>query len=264
MAKNWTTKEITYIKKHALFAETNAVLNVDQLAKKLSRPIKSVEMKIYKMRKDGQLPETDYTKSFESTGRKFSPDEDKRIIAMYKQEETYKDIGKSLGRSEQSIAGRIIRLKKDGKIKQKNPKKTWSEKEIQLIIENIQFDENGFVSNYPMLTRLVINKRFTQIQQKVSRLRKEGLISVKADRSKTSIKSKEAMDKFNEARFAQYKKEDNPVIEKTAKTDVKVETQSKMVQVIMTTIITGEEKTTSFFTSEGELLAVKKEGISNG
>ncbi|MFK4568422.1 hypothetical protein [Enterococcus sp. UD-01] len=115
-AKNWTTKEIEYIRKNALFAETNAVLNVDQLAKKLSRPSKSVEMKIYKMRKDGLLPKTDYTKSFEAAGRRFSPDEDKRIIAMYRQNETYKDIGESLGRSEQSISGRIFTLKKMDKL----------------------------------------------------------------------------------------------------------------------------------------------------
>ncbi|GGD06027.1 helix-turn-helix domain-containing protein [Enterococcus wangshanyuanii] len=261
MVKNWTTKEIAYIKKHALLAETNAVLNVDQLAKKLSRPIKSVEMKIYKMRKDGLLPKTDYTKSFEAAGRRFSPDEDKRIIAMYRQNETYKDIGESLGRSEQSISGRIFTLKKNGKIKRNNSQKNWSEKEIQLVIENIQFDENGFVSNYPELTRLIVNKRLTQIQHKVYSLRKENLITVQADRSKTSIRSKKAMDRFNCARFGK-RMEEQPVKDNSVQTSVKVETQSKMIQVIMTTTIAGDEKTTSFFTSEGELLAVKQEPTS--
>ncbi|EOI00709.1 hypothetical protein UAY_01812 [Enterococcus moraviensis ATCC BAA-383] len=258
-AKNWTTKEIEYIRKNALLAETNAVLNVDQLAKKLSRPSKSVEMKIYKMRKDGQLPKTDYTKSFDAKGRKFSAEEDKRIIAMYKQEETYRDIGESLGRSEQSIHGRIVRLKESGKIKPSVTQKNWSEKEIQLIIENIQFDENGFVLNYPELARLT-NKKYSQVTNRVCRLRKKGLITVQADRSKTSIKSKKAMDRFNCARFGK-RMEEQPVKDNSVQTNVNITTQSKMIQMIMTIVEIGNERTTNFFTTEGELLAVKKEAI---
>lgn len=257
MAKNWTTKEVAYVQKHALLAETNEVLNVTELAKKLNRTFRSIEAKIYKMRKDEMLPALDHTKAFDARNRLYSQSVDKRIISMYKQGSTYAEIGEAVGRSEQSIACRVMRLKKNGLI-EKSKICTWTNEEIQTVIRNIKFDENGYVSNYQELTSLV-DKRYTQIQQKVCVLRKQGLITVQADKSKTSVKSKEAMDKFNKARFAQYKKEDNPVVEKTAKTDVKVETQSKMIQVIMTTIITGEERTTSFFTSEGELLAVKKE-----
>lgn len=259
-AKTWTTKEISYIQKNALFAETNEILNVAELAKKLSRSSKSVETKTYNMLKDGLLPEIDRTKAFDSTNRPFTPKEDKRLIAMVKQGSSYVEIGEVLGRNERSISGRLSRLRKKGKLKYYS-KSHWSEKQIQLVIENVKFDENGFVSNYAELAQLV-NKQFSQIQQKVSRLRKEGVITVQADRTKTSVKSKVAMNKFNEARFAQYQKEEKPVLEeKAAQTDVKIETQSKMVQVIMTTTIAGKERTTSFFTSEGELLTVKKEAI---
>ncbi len=67
--KNWTTKEIQYLKKHALLAETNVVLNIEQLAKKLGRSAKSVDVKIYKLRRDGQFPPTDFSKAFDPKGR---------------------------------------------------------------------------------------------------------------------------------------------------------------------------------------------------
>lgn len=35
--KNWTTKEIQYLKKNALLAETNEVLNIKEMANKLNR-----------------------------------------------------------------------------------------------------------------------------------------------------------------------------------------------------------------------------------
>ena len=50
--RNWTTKELAYIRKKSLLAETNQVLNAKELASKLQRSIKSVEMKIYAMQRD--------------------------------------------------------------------------------------------------------------------------------------------------------------------------------------------------------------------
>lgn len=171
-AKTWTTKEISYIQKNALFAETNEILNVAELAKKLSRSSKSVETKTYNMRKDGLLPAIDRTKAFDSSYRPFTPKEDKRIIAMVKQGATYSEICDATGRTKHSITTKIARLRKDGKL-QHYSQTHWSEKQIQLIIENIQFDENGYVSNYAELAQIV-DKRYTQVQQKVNRLRKEG------------------------------------------------------------------------------------------
>lgn len=150
--KPWTTKEISYIKRYALLAETNQVLNIKEMAKKLDRSLKAVEMKIYKMQKAGQLPEVDLTKSFDSSGRKYSLEEDKRIIAMYKSGATYKAIGESVDRTEHAIAGRILKLKKLGKIKN-NAKKTWSSSDEQLLLKAIKFDKNGYVSNYDELVR---------------------------------------------------------------------------------------------------------------
>ncbi|WP_086348754.1 helix-turn-helix domain containing protein [Candidatus Enterococcus clewellii] len=257
-AKTWTTKEIQYIKKSALLAETNHVLNADQMAEKLARSIKSVESKIYKMQKDGDLPSIDRSKAFDAENRPFTPKEDKRLISMIKLGAGYEEIGEALGRNKSSVSGRLWRLRQNGKLKHYS-KSTWSDKQVQLIIENIKFDENGFVSNYAELAQLT-KKRHTQIQQKISKLRKDGLITVQADRTKTSVKSKQAMDQFNCARFGK-RMEDKPVTEKVAETNVKVETQSKVVQMIMTVVVAGNEKTINYFSMEGELLAAKKEAI---
>ncbi|MDT2437429.1 helix-turn-helix domain containing protein [Enterococcus avium] len=254
--KNWTTKEIQYLKKNALLAETNVVLNVEQLAKKLGRSAKSVDVKIYKLRRDGQFPPTDFSKSFDPRGRRFTENDDKRIIAMYKKGATYKEIGISLDRSEQSIGGRIMRLKKIGKLKQ--PKKQWNQNEVDILLENIKFDENGFCCNHAELARLC-NRTFEQVNRKLNSLRQKGVITVMPDRSKTSVKSKKAMDRFNDARFAHIpkKKEDVPMTGPTEKLpDVSIE--SKQVSLILTTVIVSGQRTDQYFTQEGELIATKK------
>lgn len=258
--KNWTTKEIQYLKNNALLAETNVVLNIKQLAKKLGRSPKSVDVKIYKLRRDGQFPQTDLSKAFDPKGRKFTDSEDKRIIAMYKKGESYEDIGHSLDRSKSSIGGRITRLKKLGKIKQ--VQKQWSEKEINTLLENIKFDENGFCCNHVELARLC-GRTYEQVNRKLNDLRKKGVITVKPDRSKTSVNSKKAMDKFNDARFAHLpkKKEATPMVKPAEKpSDVSIE--SKQVSLILTTVIVNDQRTEQYFTQAGELIATKKEPTS--
>jgi len=257
--KPWTTKEISYIKRYALLAETNQVLNIKEMAKKLDRSLKAVEMKIYKMQKAGQLPEVDLTKSFDSSGRKYSLEEDKRIIAMYKSGATYKAIGESVDRTEHAIAGRILKLKKLGKIKN-NAKKTWSSSDEQLLLKAIKFDKNGYVSNYDELVRKTkLNEK--KLMQKVSRLRKQGKITQQADRTKASVKSKEAMNKFNDARFAKYTKKETPQMEKTSIASIpmsSIDVESKEVILILTTIVLDGHKIQQYFTKEGQLVAQKE------
>ncbi len=256
--KPWTTKEISYIKRYALLAETNQVLNIKELSKKLDRSPKAVKMKVYKMQKNGQLPEVDLTKSFDPSGRKYSPEEDKRIITMYKSGATYKAIGESIDRTESAIAGRILVLRKQGKIKE-NAQKLWTQTDERILLENIKFDEHGYVANYDELARKTKFKR-DQIIRKVNVLRKNGQITQQADRSKASVKSKKAMDRFNQARFAKYKKpevtpmETKPVVKMPA-----VSVSSKEVTLIMTTVILdGQEIQHQYFTKEGQLVAQKE------
>jgi hypothetical protein len=68
------------------------------------------------------------------------------------------------------------------------------------------------------------------------------------------------MDRFNCARFGK-RMEEQPVEDNSVQTNVNITTQSKMIQMIITIVEIGNERTTNFFTTEGELLAVKKEVI---
>lgn len=259
--KNWTTKEIQYLKKHALLAETNVVLNIDQLAKKLGRSSKSVDLKIYKLRRDGQFPATDFSKAFDPKGRKFTDAEDKRIIAMYKKGESYADIGNSLDRSSQSIAGRIARLKKIGKMKHTTVQKNWTQNEVDILLSNIQFDENGYCCNHAKLGRLC-NRTYEQVVGKINRLRKDGTISLSPKSGTTSIKSKKAMDHFNDARFAHVpKKKEEVSVTTQAEKLLDVSVESKEISLILTTTIINGQRLEQYFTKEGELL-VKKEPTS--
>nr|WP_242693750.1 helix-turn-helix domain containing protein [Enterococcus avium] len=237
-----------------MLAETNVVLNVEQLAKKLGRSAKSVDVKIYKLRRDGQFPPTDFSKSFDPRGRRFTENDDKRIIAMYKKGATYKEIGISLDRSEQSIGGRIMRLKKIGKLKQ--PKKQWSQDQINILLANIRFDENGFCCNHVELARLC-NRTFEQVNRKLNDLRKKGVITVMPDRSKTSVKSKEAMNRFNDARFAHIpKKKEESTMKELIQPSFTVE--SREVSLILTTTIINGQRSEQYFSKDGQLIAQKK------
>ncbi|MDK4352948.1 helix-turn-helix domain containing protein [Enterococcus thailandicus] len=258
--KSWTTKEISYIKRYALLAETNQVLNAKEMSKKLNRSLKAVEMKIYSMQRDGQLPKVDMSKAFDTSRRPYSSTEDVRIMAMYKKGENYKTIGEAVGRSESAIAGRITRLKQKGKIKISS-QKVWSESEVQTLLETIDFDEHGYVCNYDELTQK-LKRRYEQIVRKVTVLRKQGRIQQRADRSKTSVKSKRAMNKFNEARFAQYKnREVEPM--KTNPVETKhipaFSVNSMEVTVILTSVVLdGREIQQQYFTKDGQLIVQKE------
>lgn len=260
--KNWTTKEIQYLKNNALLAETNVVLNVDQMAKKLGRTAKSVDTKIYKLRRDGQFPATDFSKSFDPRGRRFTTSEDQRIIAMYKQGASYKEIGENLDRAETSIGGRIVWLKKHKKLKPTMHQRNWTQEEIDILLTNIKFDENGFCCNHTELARLC-KRTYEQVIGKICRLRRSGVLSQKPDKTKTSVKSKQAMNQFNEVRFAQYrKKEDKPVEPREKQTSEIISVESREVSLILTTVNLSDRRIDQYYTKDGQLIAVKKEPTS--
>lgn len=262
--RNWTTKELAYIRKKSLLAETNQVLNTKELASKLKRSIKSVEMKIYAMQRDGQLPKVDLSKSFDPSNRRFSPEDDKRIIAMYKQGEPYQTIGKSIERSESSVANRIARLKRQGKIKDIQ-KKLWTADEEQRLIDHVKFDEQGYVANYDELIGLV-GRRYDQLVTKVAKLRKLGKIKTMADLTTTSVKSKQQMQKFNDARFAQYAKKEEGLmqteqpVQSRSVTAGSLSIESKEERVIHTVVIFAGVETHTYFSADGTKIAeIQKE-----
>lgn len=260
--RQWTTKDMQYLKSHALLAETNEVLNISEMAKRLKRSPAAVSKKICDIRRDGDLPQVDRSKAFDSKGRPWNTDEDKKLIAMKKGGASHKEIAEALDRPVSSINNRSNRLSRKKKI---NPVRVfWTEDEIQKLVTNIAFDENGFVSNYSELSRIV-GKRYEQVQTKVARLRKDGRISVQPKEGATSLKSKEAMNRFNNARFAHVPKqqeEDKTVtnVENANTQDISqsISIESREVTLILTTTIINDQKVQQFFTKEGELLATKK------
>lgn len=258
--KSWTTKEIDYLKKNVLLAETNEVLNVLEIAKKLDRSTAAVSKKISNLRKDGQLPAIDRSKAFDSKGRLWSEDEDKKLVAMKKRGAMHKEIAEALDRPVSSINNRANRLRQKEKIKPSRV--SWTREQIQKLIDHVSFDENGFVNNYAELSR-IIGKQYEQVQTKVSRLRKDGLISITPKEGATSIKSKGAMNRFNDARFAHMPKQKGvkPMsVESTGTQELEqsISIESREVTLILTTTTINTQKVQQFFTKEGELLATKK------
>ncbi len=260
--KAWTTKEVAYVRKNALLAETNEVLNVPQLAKKLDRTVAATTAKIYELRRDGELPPLEREKAFDSKGRPWIPEEEKRLVSMHKQGNTVVEIADALGRSKPSCAAKINRLLENGKIKKKK-KESWTEKQVELLLESIEFDSNGYVSNYTKLAK-VTGKQYAKVVRKVNRLRKEGRIPTNVKPGTTSLKSKESMKKFNDARFAQYAKKEDVKLEQPMQsrsvTAGSLSIESKEERVIHTVVIFAGVETHTYFSADGtKIVEIQKE-----
>lgn len=267
--KYWTTKEISYIQKNALLAETNEVVNVEDMARKLERSVAAVSKKIYEFRRDGVLPKIKRELAFDSKGRPWTAGEEKRLIAMYKQGSSYADIAEALGRSESSCSTKASKLQSIGKIRSKRLAH-WTNQDVEMILDKVEFDTNGYVSNYPELAR-VTGKQYSQVVQKVNRLRKEGKITTNVKLGTTSIKSKKQMQNFNDARFAQYaKKEENSMqteqpMQSRSVTAGSLSIESREERVIHTVVIFAGVETHTYFSSDGNKIAeIQKEPTPAG
>gem|GEM_PF-1459792 len=262
--KAWTTKELAYVQKNALMAETNEVVNAEQMAMKLGRSVSAVTKKISHMRKDGKFPRVKKEFAFDSDGRPWTATEEKRLIAMYKQGSSYEEIGEALGRSKGSCTNKSAKLRASGRVEPQKLNR-WPEKDTCILLDAIRFDQNGYVSNYEELAHLT-GKQYSQVVQKVNRLRKEGKITTNAKPGTTSVKSKKQMQKFNDARFAQYakKEEDSMQVEQPIQSrSVNAESlsiESKEERVIHTVVIFAGVETHTYFSSDGTKIAeIQKE-----
>ncbi|MFS0980293.1 helix-turn-helix domain containing protein [Enterococcus casseliflavus] len=262
--KAWTTKEIAYVLKNALMAETNEVINAEQMAMKLGRSVSAVTKKISDMRKDGKFPKIQKELAFDSDGRPWTVAEEKRLIAMYKQGASFEEIGEALGRSKGSCSNKSAKLRASGRVKSQKLS-CWPDDDVRILLDTIKFDANGYVSNYEELAK-VTGKQYSQVVQKVGRLRKEGRIPANVKPGTTSIKSKQSMQKFNDARFAQYaeKEEDSMQEEQPMQsrnvTAGSLSIESKEERVIHTVVIFAGVETHTYFSSDGTKIAeIQKE-----
>lgn len=199
--RKWTKERfLKYIKENALFAETNQILNIEELSEEMSLSKRFLEKRFGELRKTGKLPKVDMTRQFDSFRRYYSEADDARIVHMRHQGASYKEIADSLGRSEKSIGTRIEALKKSGQLKQPG---YWEDWEVEAVRDNVTFDENGFVNNYPELLHLLQGRRSQRaIEIKISWLRKQNRIETKPKPGTTSINALEQYRRFKEIHFA--------------------------------------------------------------
>lgn len=252
LARNWTTKEIQYIKRSALMDETNKVVNISQMASHLERSYKSIEKKISILRRTDDLPKVDNSLQIDSKGRAYTDEETNGIIKMHKQGCPIKSIAERFDRSESAIQCRISKLRMQGRVKGKR-QVPWLEADVNWLLENIEFDENGFTSNLDYLAKS-LKRQYSSISQKIGKLRKSGDIQVLADKSKTSIKSKKAHQDFNDKRFAHLGRSEGNMVNNIE--NQKIVESSKVVQVILTIVKDSSGKELhQYFSFEGELLA---------
>lgn len=251
MAKMWTTKELTYIKNSSLLDTTNQVVNISQLAKHLNRSNNSVSKKICDLRRMGEMPAVNKTLQIDSKGRGYTEEEKKQIINMYKRGSRIKEIAERFERSESSIENFLERLRKKGLVK---PRRTnWTIDQEEWLIENIEFDENGYTTNVSDLAKY-LKRTPTNVSAKIGKLRKEDRIATKPDKSKTNVKSKEAHQRFNDARFAHLGRSEKKMMSTTENVQ-----NSKVIQVIQTIIVDQEgNKTYQFYSFDGDLIVEKK------
>jgi len=247
--KHWTPREIKYIADKALLDSTNAVVNVKQMAKYLKRSTGAVNNQITKLRKEGALPQINRENSLDSLYRPYSDEEIKRVKFMYHSNSTVKEIADTLDRTESAIKNLIFNLRQKGVIE--SPKRElWQQQEEDYLLNNIQFDEHGYTANTDELANF-LNKSVQSVSRKITQLRKNGAITIYADRTKTSVKAKNAHEQFNNRRFAGYERKVPVVINTPNKVEV--------VQVVLTITVGAKgQEIHQYWTFDGKLLAENK------
>lgn len=247
--KHWTPREIKYVAEKSLLDSTNAVVNVKQMAKYLKRSPGTVNNQITKLRKEGKLPQVNRENALDSLNRPYTEDEKKQIKFMYQNGRTSKEIANSFDRTESAIQSLIFNLKKKGVI-ESGTRELWEQDEVDYLVNNIQFDEHGYTTNVGALANF-LNRTEKAVSRKITQLRKSGAITIHADRTKTSVKAKNAHEQFNKRRFAGCERKVPIVVNTPSKVEV--------VQVVLTvTVGANGEEIHQFWTFDGKLLAENK------
>ena len=196
---------LEYIKENALFAETNQILNIEELSVDMDISTNVLESKFAEWRRNSLLPKVDLSLQYDLFRRRYSESEDKKIIYLKQRDCSNEEIGRLLGRSGKSIKSRVDHLIKLGKIESGY---LWQDWEIEVILRNVTFDKYGFVNNYPKLRNLLQGRRSQRaVYIKIIELRKQDKITVKPMPGKTSVAAIKALRKFKDITFAPRKKE---------------------------------------------------------
>lgn len=200
---NWTKDEVDFLVNNIEYDERNRMANTNLLSASLGIEKSVVQAQIRKLRRKGIIRSVDKNPRNERSCERYSDDEIKIVINCVKQRTPLVHVAEALRRSPSSVQHVAIRLREEGNLDCRMYDR-YSEKEMNYLINNIQLDEHGYVCNYDELCKY-LKRPYLSVCAKLKNMRKEGYIERTADRTTTSVRSKEAMDRFNDLRFAKYK-----------------------------------------------------------
>lgn len=136
------------------------------------------------MRKKDLIDEVYWDDPIKPPNKRYSQQEDKKIISMYQSGCPVTIIAQELNRTENAIRCRLNIMKKNGQL-ESNRKRRYTKREVELLISEIKFDKNGYVLNIDYLTRLLHRPKH-ELFRKICLLRKQGEITIKPGRTKAS------------------------------------------------------------------------------
>lgn len=197
--KKWTKEETQLLLENITFDERGYMNNGKELQKLLSMNRTRVNARIRYLRRSGVLPSIYFDDPINPVVETFTPGEDRIIVNMIQNDQRIKEIAAALGKSCDSVSNRMRKLRKAGRLKHSRVH-LYSNKEIQFVLSEVEFDRYGYVSNTRDMAKK-LNLLDRQVRYLIYRLRKQGLISVLPDKTKVSVNSSEGLKAVTEVWF---------------------------------------------------------------
>ncbi|WP_239255394.1 hypothetical protein [Listeria ilorinensis] len=172
VGEHWTKKEVLYLLNNADFNEYGILANLEELSTYLGRNKKAVGYKVSVLRKEGVFPKTgDW---FITYRERFSEAQIERVIYMRNVGVGIQEMAEALGRTEEGIKGLLKRLRKKGDKRLTKEYTPWTEEEEErFLIDNAEFDEEGYFINGASIGRQVGRSKIAVVR-KVRILRSRG------------------------------------------------------------------------------------------
>lgn len=182
--KHWTKEELERFNDEAILAaDTNAVLNFDELAEMFGRTVSGVKHVANKLRRERKMPKFDRNNQQDKHRSFYSENEKKMIASLVADHYSFEEIARITGRTRFGIAhfwekyGYPLA-------------RSWSSEEESLLLDIIKFDRYGVVTNYKELQE-ILNRQYEAIRHEVYKLRKRGKLQIAERRGMPEEKREE-------------------------------------------------------------------------
>lgn len=195
--KHWTKEELERFNDEAILAaDTNAVLNFDELAEMFGRTVSGVKHVANKLRREGKMPKFDRNNQQDKHRSFYSENEKKMIASLVADHYSFEEIASITGRTKFGIAHF---WEKYG-----DPlARSWSSEEESLLLDTIRFDRYGVVTNYKELQE-ILNRQYDSIRREVYKLRKRGKLQ-RAERRGMPEEKREELKQYMRTMFTSAK-----------------------------------------------------------